>query len=147
MVKSHVGNLIFVAPPHLLASMSINLFLSNWSLKMAAAPQPFTAPTPLNTLQEHGSIRFLHPGYPAPTNLLLILPRVDPLALASETTTTTFGVHYLTALVACQIIANNAFANGRLTLDPAGQQLVDLPRDGILTEDLYYFIVGDSPGR
>jgi len=62
------------------------------------------------------------------------------------TTTTTFRVHYQTALVACQIIANNAFATGRLTLDQAGQQLVDLPLDGILTEDTYYFFVGDSPG-
>jgi len=114
---------------------------------MAAARQPFTAPISLNTLREHGGIRFLHPGYPAPTNTLLTLPRVDPVALASETTTTTFGVHYQTALVACQIIANNAFATGRLTLDQAGQQLVDLPSDGILTEDTYYFFVGDSPGQ
>jgi hypothetical protein len=55
-------------------------------------------------------------------------------------------VHYQTALVACQIIANNAFTAGRLTLDQAGQQLVDLPLDGILTENTYYFFIGDGPG-
>jgi hypothetical protein len=113
---------------------------------MAAARQPFTAPIPPATLWEHGNIRFLHPGYPAPTNALLALPRVDLVALASETTNTTFGVHYQTALVACQIIANNAFTTGRLTLDQAGQQLVDLPLDGILTENTYYFFIGDGPG-
>ncbi|KAH8679114.1 hypothetical protein BGZ60DRAFT_482824 [Tricladium varicosporioides] len=115
---------------------------------MTAARQPFTAsPIPSTTLQEHGEIRFLHPGYPAPTNALLALPRVDLVALASRTPPTTFGVHYQTALIACQIIADNAFATGRLTLDQAGQQLVDLPLDGILTEDTYYFFVGDSPNQ
>jgi hypothetical protein len=66
--------------------------------------------------------------------------------MASETTTATIGVHYQTALVACQIIANNAFTNGRLTLDQAGQQRVDLPLDGILTKDTYYFFIGDGRG-
>lgn len=106
----------------------------------AAASHPFVAPIPPATLEQHGTIRFLHPGYPAPTNILLALPRVDP---ASDST---FGVHYQTALVACQIIANNAFTTGRLTRDWAGQQPVCLPLDGILTEDFYYFLVGDSPG-
>ena len=82
-------------------------------------------------------IRFLHPGYSF-SNILLSLPRVDPVE-----GTTTFGVHSRTALVACQIIAGNAFDTGRLTLDQAGQQDVN---DDILTKDAYYFIVGDDPG-
>jgi hypothetical protein len=114
---------------------------------MAAAPQSFTTRIPATTLQQNGVIRFLHSGYPAPNNILLSLPRVYPVALASETTTTAFGVHYQTALVGCQIIANNALTTGRLTLDQAGQQRVDLPLDSILTKDTYYFFISDSPGR
>jgi hypothetical protein len=85
-------------------------------------------------------IRFLHPGYLI-DNILLSLPRVDCVE-----NTTTFGVHYGTALLACQIVAGNAFDTGHLTLDKEGQRRVNLLLDDILTEKEYYLIVGDYPG-
>ena len=107
-----------------------------------AAPPRFKArPIPPTELCSREQIKFLHPGYSAPTNTLLSLPRVDRRA-----DTTAFGVYHRTALLACQIIADNAFDTGRLTLDKAGQQPVNVPLDGILTEKTYYFIVGDGPG-
>jgi len=106
-----------------------------------AAPPRFKAhPIPPTELNSREQIEFLHPGYSA-INVLLFLPRVDRKA-----DTATFGVYHRTALLACQIIADNAFDTGRLTLDKAGQQPVNVPLDGILTEETYYFIVGDGPG-
>ena len=102
-------------------------------------PRFVAYPFPLAELESRQPIRFLHPGYPT-NNMLLCLPRVDC------TPTGTFGVHYRTALLACQIIAGNAFDTGRLTLDKAGQRPVDLPLDDVLTEAVYYLIVGDGPG-
>lgn len=103
--------------------------------------QQFEAiPIPPAELLSREEIRFLHPGYPAP-NTLLSLPRVD------RTIAGTFGVHHRTALLACQIIADNAFDTGHLTSDRAGQQRIDTPLDGILTERVYYFIISStSPG-
>ncbi|KAL7624887.1 hypothetical protein AAE478_004101 [Parahypoxylon ruwenzoriense] len=108
-------------------------------------PQPFQAsPLPSTELCLQDDIRFLHPGYPgypAPLNVLLRLPRVD------RTSTGTFGVHYRTALIACQIIGNNAFDTGRLALDDKGQRLVHGSPDGILEESVYYFFVDDYPSQ
>jgi len=107
-----------------------------------AAPPRFKAhPIPPTELDSREQIGFLHPGYLAPTNVLLSLPRVDHIA-----DTTTFGVYHRTALLACQVISDNAFDTGRLTLDRVGQQPVNVPFDGILTEKAYYVIVSDSPG-
>ena len=89
-------------------------------------------PYPPTELKSREPIRILHPGYPIP-NRLLSLPRVDRVA-----GTTTFGVHYGTTLLACRIIAGNAFDTGRLTIDQAGQQPVQLLFDDILTEEVYY---------
>ena len=96
-------------------------------------------PYPPTELKSREPIRILHPGYPIP-NRLLSLPRVDRVA-----GTTTFGVHYGTTLLACRIIAGNAFDTGRLTIDQAGQQPVQLLFDDILTEEVYYFMIGDGP--
>ena len=83
---------------------------------MATALMSFKAyPIPPTELVSRGRILFLHPGYPAPGNKLLSLLRVD-----TTTDPTTFGIYHRTALLACQIIANNAF-DGYLTLDQAGQ--------------------------
>jgi hypothetical protein len=102
--------------------------------------QQFEArPIPPAELRSREEIRFLHPGYPAPNTLLSLL-RVD------YTLTDTFGVHHRIALLACQIIADNAFDIGYLTFDQAGRQHVDTPLDGILTGRAYYFIIGTSPG-
>ena len=103
----------------------------------ATAPSRFEAsPIPPIDLKYREVIVFRHPGYPEP-NILLRLPRVDRVA-----DTTTFGVCHRTALLACQIIADNSFATGRLSLDQSGQQRV--APDGILTERSYYFFLSDS---
>lgn len=93
-------------------------------------------------LLDGSSISFLHPGYPAPINVLLSLPRVDPSCHGSV-----LGVHHGTALVACQTVADNAFDNGYLALDARGTRRVEeqVPLDGVLAEGQYYFVVeGDG---
>ena len=93
---------------------------------------------PSTELRTREDIRFLHPGYPDRQNMFLSLPRVD------STPTGTFGVHHATALLACQVIANNTFDNSRLTLDMEGQQQVTTPAEDILTQSSYYFIVDNG---
>ena len=67
--------------------------------KMATAAPPLQArrrpPKQFPELSTRYEIRFLHPGYHS-QNLLLTLPRVD-----STTSTATYGVHHITALLAC----------------------------------------------
>jgi hypothetical protein len=110
----------------------------------AAPPMLERNPIPPTELSLRPLIWFLHPGYPDGTNSLLTLPRVDRIS-GTPGTPDTFGVHHRTALVACQIVANNAFDTGVLALDKAGERRVDTPPDGILTEEKYYLIVdGDS---
>ncbi len=82
----------------------------------------------------------MHPGYTPPRELLNF-PRAD------QTTDETFGVHFGTALVACQIVANNAFDNGYLSVDVDGYEEVDEPFDFILTKPVYYFFVCGHGGR
>ena len=101
-------------------------------------------PPPPQELLRQSRIRFLHPGYTDNDNVLLELPRVD-LGPANAGGTRIAGVHHGTALVACQIIDNNAFG-GRLAEDAGGKQQVDAPLDNILVKDVYYFFVGDGPG-
>ncbi|OAA66802.1 hypothetical protein SPI_01378 [Niveomyces insectorum RCEF 264] len=69
-----------------------------------------------------------------PFNHLLYLPHVD------GTPATGLGVSYETALVACQIIAGNAF-QGRLTSDADSQHAVHVPDDGVLKDEKYFFFV------
>lgn len=85
-------------------------------------------------------IRFLHPGYDAPNNVLFRLARVD----AAPSHSTTLGVCHATALVACQIVANNAWS-GRLALDRQGTQLIGTALDDVLVSEEYYFIVAGTP--
>ncbi|KAK4246086.1 hypothetical protein C7999DRAFT_42400 [Corynascus novoguineensis] len=105
-----------------------------------AAPPTLQArlppPKQLLELRSREDIYFLHPGYDS-HNTLLSLPRVD-------STTSTYGVHHRTALLACQIIAGNAFTNSYLAFDKAGQQRVQVPLDDILIDRQYYFIVEAS---
>ncbi|KAH8748426.1 hypothetical protein F5883DRAFT_509218 [Diaporthe sp. PMI_573] len=88
-------------------------------------------------------IKFLHPGYDAPNNILFALERVDPAPADSPTT---FGVHHATALVGCQIIANNAWM-GRLALDRKGEQPAGphTSLDHVLTAKAYYFVIDGQP--
>src|SRR5580700_8712728 len=97
-------------------------------------------PNPLE-LSSRDVICFHHPGYHI-SNILLTLPRVDSIAVADAAPT--YGVHHRTALLACQIIAGNVFNNSRFALDRAGQQSVQVPLDGVLTDKHYYFIVDGS---
>ena len=149
----HVTNKFFVYDPEASVAFRFRSFapifshhhfcaLSAVTLKMTtAAPQQRfrISPIPPVELIFREQIRFCHPGYPPP-NTLLSLPRTD------GTPSGTYGVHHRTALLACEIIANNAFGAGHLTLDQEGQQRIDTPLDGILTEGVYYFIIGEGPG-
>lgn len=84
-------------------------------------------------------IQFLHPGYDAPNNVLFRLPRVDAAG-----DLTTLGVCHATALVACQIIANNAWT-GHLAKDKEGQGPISTALEDVLILDEYYFIVEGRP--
>jgi len=96
---------------------------------------------PLVRLTPQDKIAFLHPGYNAPRNHLFSLPRVD--AVNGETDDRR-GVHHGTALVACQIVANNSFGKGCLCLDAYGQEPAPQDLEGILTASQYYFVIGHS---
>ncbi|POS71692.1 hypothetical protein DHEL01_v209912 [Diaporthe helianthi] len=123
-------------------------------------PQPLTL-----DWDPRARINFRHPGYDSPFDTLFQLPRFDhkgSLTSASAATDhqapgtvfndignasastgsqthTIAGVHHRTALLACQIIANNAF-DGFLATDRDGQQRVNLGPDEVLTADNYWFI-------
>jgi hypothetical protein len=107
-----------------------------------AAPPPILArrlPASRLELFNRKNIGFHHPGYGVP-NLMLTMARVD------TTTSNHYGVYHRTALLACQIVANNIFDRGRFALDREGQQRVQVPLDGVLTDDKYFFIV-DGTGK
>ncbi|KAL2280620.1 hypothetical protein FJTKL_12438 [Diaporthe vaccinii] len=103
-------------------------------LKQRARSQRSASATP------PGSISFRHPGYDDPEDILFALPRLD-CPQSGVAAAAAVGVHHGTALLACQIIANNAF-DGYLTTDRAGACRVSVPRDGVLLDDDYWFIVG-----
>jgi hypothetical protein len=84
-------------------------------------------------------IAFRHPAYPPRLNILFQLPRVDPTGHAHSQR----GVHHRTALLACQIIANNAF-DGHLYEDKLGKYLVSTALDGVLEKDDYFFIINED---
>ncbi|KAL6352599.1 hypothetical protein LRP88_13065 [Fusarium phalaenopsidis] len=87
----------------------------------------------------YDQIRFYHPGYLKPLNLLFCLPRVDYSAEDNA-----YGVHYRTALTACQIVANNAFEKGRLARDDKGQDIVADDEKVLLERDYWFFIEDDE---
>ncbi|KKZ61392.1 hypothetical protein EMCG_03998 [[Emmonsia] crescens] len=84
------------------------------------------------------NIKFLHPHY-SWKNILLSLPRVDQNPAGK------LGVHHQTALIGCQIVANNVFDRSYLSLDKEGIQRVDrtIGSDEVLTDNEYYLIVPD----
>ncbi|TGJ79475.1 hypothetical protein E0Z10_g9292 [Xylaria hypoxylon] len=114
-------------------------------------PRPLRLPA---SAASRDDILFLHPAYKEPFNLLLKLPRIDPVsysaAASTGSTAATYGVHHTTALVACQIVANNAF-DGVLSYDPEGTRPVCIRTDQddnsniILEDNEYYFVVPSSP--
>jgi len=87
----------------------------------------------------YDQIRFYHPGYLKPLNLLFCLPRVDYSAEDNA-----YGVHYRTALTACQIVANNAFEKGKLARDDKGQDIVADDEKVLLDRDYWFFIEDDG---
>ncbi|EEU38240.1 uncharacterized protein NECHADRAFT_66931 [Fusarium vanettenii 77-13-4] len=87
----------------------------------------------------YDQIRFYHPGYLKPLNLLFCLPRVDYSAEDNA-----YGVHYRTALTACQIVANNAFEKGKLARDDKGQDIVADDEKVLLDRDYWFFIEDDE---
>lgn len=105
---------------------------------------PRTPAASLGPESINNTIRFLHPSYPEHLNTFLSLPRVDPTC---STASPVFGVHHNTALIACQIVANNAFETGRLYFDAEGRRPVEasIPLDGVLSDREYWLVVdGDG---
>ncbi|CAN8097127.1 unnamed protein product [Discula destructiva] len=94
--------------------------------------------SPESALPLPSGVSFRHPGY-LEDDVLLTLPRLDS---SSQRGAARAGVHHGTALLACQIVANNAFT-GYLTTDREGNNRVSdsVPPDGVLLEDDYWFIV------
>lgn len=82
-------------------------------------------------------IRFHHPLYTVRTSTFLWLPKVDVITDGANNPRA--GVYHHTALVACQLIANNTF-DGRLYLDREGQDAVQVALDDVLLDDDYFFI-------
>ncbi|KAL8281668.1 hypothetical protein RB600_005210 [Gaeumannomyces tritici] len=82
---------------------------------------------------------FRHPAYPNAAPPLLELGAWD------EDEDGNNGLDYDTALVACGIIANNAFASGRLAVKNDGAfQTVLRPPNNLLRAATYYFCIGDN---
>lgn len=127
-----------------------NAFIIQLHDAMAAVspgPGPVVVRPPLiaPVLTATKSIRFLHPGYDAPNNVLFRLARVDTVGgdagiIKTSDPPPTLGVCHATALVACQVVANNAWS-GLLALDKEGKSPVPASLDGILVLDEYYFVV------
>ncbi|ORY69612.1 uncharacterized protein BCR38DRAFT_480790 [Pseudomassariella vexata] len=86
---------------------------------------------------------FFHPAYPLPHDLLFTLPCVDPAGASAQPT----GLHH-TALLACQIIANNAFESGQLYFDRQGAHAVleRIPARAVLWPGEYFFVVNSDHG-
>ncbi|KAI1125364.1 hypothetical protein F5Y10DRAFT_247260 [Nemania abortiva] len=97
------------------------------------------ASRPLTT-EPVDEIKFHHPGYKDGSGILFSLPRLDRSLTPPDGVRN--GVHYGTALTACQIVANNAF-HGYLATNREGSERVDpdLSRDHLLTKSDYWFIV------
>ena len=126
--------------------------MSNTTLAAEGPRQPPTA-----VIRELGFIHFLHPGYDRSAGQLLSLPRVDSCPAPDPTLVDSgpgvgvsprrprLGVCHRTALLACQIIANNAFG-GYLALDKEGKQRVHVESIEVLTDEEYFFFVVKDSG-
>ena len=82
---------------------------------------------------EARAIQFHHPGYAYPNDILLTLLAPDHPS---------GGLHHLTALTACGIVAGNRF-DGYFSTAPNGQAIEDSP-DSVLTGGDYWFHVPQS---
>ncbi|GAW14742.1 hypothetical protein ANO14919_041450 [Xylariales sp. No.14919] len=86
-------------------------------------------------------VSFLHPTESTGYNVIFELPCFDSLAPIEDVGAQQprLGLHHETALLACQIVANNAF-DGYLSLDAQGDRPVSRSTV-LLTAGEYYFIV------
>ncbi|KAI1114914.1 hypothetical protein F5Y14DRAFT_412418 [Nemania sp. NC0429] len=91
-------------------------------------------------------INILHPGYEEGDNFLFCLPAVDYIVDPSSKIRT-WGHHHATALIACGIIANNAFDDVYFSIDQYGQNPIKTPRDGILEPGEYWLQLNSITGR
>ncbi|KAM0809738.1 putative HNH nuclease domain-containing protein [Seiridium cardinale] len=132
--------------------------------RLAVELQDPVAPSPSIHSIPGNDVSFCHPDYQHPHDILFRLPRLDrystaassgaslgttPAARTVNANATSRGVHFATALLACQIVANNAF-DGYLATDSQGRERVipDSP-DYVLVESKYWFFssqreTGDS---
>ena len=118
-------NRLLQPPPHELCGILVST--------MAPAPlarPPMGDPVP-NSPAKSLNIIFRYPGYDDGSNLLLILRALD-----------SGGIHYETARLACAIPADNRW-DGWFTEEQGGDKL-DVPDDGILRKENYYFRVSDD---
>lgn len=102
-----------------------------------AVRHPLPPPQPVASIAE---VSFCHPGYEPPHDLLFKLPRFDEQVVSPlpSGVVPAKGLHYGTALAACQIASNNA-SDGYLAVDRAGHGRVNCPFDSVLTGDKYWF--------
>ncbi|KAI0105504.1 hypothetical protein GGR51DRAFT_560351 [Nemania sp. FL0031] len=92
-------------------------------------------------------IRIRHPGYReyGYKSILLELPAVD-YVIEPSSQVRIRGLHHGTAIIACGIIANNAFDDVYFSYDPYGLKRVGTPRDGMLTSGDYWLqLTGREP--
>ncbi|KAI1427090.1 hypothetical protein F5Y12DRAFT_738602 [Xylaria sp. FL1777] len=92
-------------------------------------------------------IRIRHPGYKEfmGENILLELPTVDYIVEPSSQVRTC-GLHHGTAIIACGIIANNAFNDAYLSYDAYGKKPVETSRDNMLKPGDYWLqLTGKEP--
>ncbi|KXH64532.1 hypothetical protein CSAL01_11287 [Colletotrichum salicis] len=99
---------------------------------------------------------FFHPAYAQPHDLLFTLPCLDSPAKSDDGDESDAsgshhhhpkGLHHHTALLACQIIANNAFNSGQLYFNRQGTLAVldQVPLQGLLSPGEYFFVVDSDP--
>lgn len=80
-------------------------------------------------------VYFLHPGYPAGQQVLVILPAADESG----------SLHHETARLSCAMIAGNRF-DGFLSEDQEGQRRLPKNTEARLHRDEYYYQVPGEEG-
>lgn len=106
----------------------------NMSSPLLRPPFKWWAPDPLSHVKTSNPsvtarrIRFLHPGYSPPSNVLFSLLALDH-----------GGVHHGVALTACSIISGNRPGSLSTSPDGQGSDLSSLQFDDVLRENEYYF--------
>ncbi|ATY63992.1 hypothetical protein A9K55_004918 [Cordyceps militaris] len=97
------------------------------------------------TREEERAVTLRHPRYPDDSNILLVLPALDPIPrpgrVFTEDDPLSFGLHHDTARVACAIIANCRWDGYLSESKEDGAPLVTTDPDHILPGSTYYFHV------